>query len=252
MININGDTHPGRVRENNEDAIFMDEARGFAVVADGMGGHASGEIASRIIVETLARERRGTLPERLLAAHRNVIEHARENPACEGMGATVVVVQADAASYQLSWVGDSRAYHWRPGTGVRQISRDHSYLELLLSQGQISETEAQKHPQRNVVTQALGVGKPEPETLKGDWRAGDRLLLCSDGLSDELSNAEIDALFAAEMASKAAVDTLIDAALNKGGRDNVSVILMENNFPEVRAGHWLGALGHFFRRQRMR
>lgn len=248
MININGDTHPGRVRENNEDAIFMDEALGFAVVADGMGGHASGEIASRIIVETLARERRGTLPERLLLAHRNVVDHARENPASEGMGATVVAVQADATTYQLCWVGDSRAYHWRPGKGLRQISRDHSYLELLLSHGQISETEAQKHPQRNVVTQALGVGKPEPETLKGDWCAGDRLLLCSDGLSDELDNTEIETLLAPEPELKAAVETLIGAALDKAGRDNVSVILMENSFPVSRKSHWLDALGRFFRK----
>jgi len=246
MINIAGDTHPGRVRENNEDSIFMDEERGLAVVADGMGGHASGEIASRITVDTFAHERNEDLAQVLLLAHRNIVDHALANPECAGMGATAVAVRADAKSYQVCWVGDSRAYHWRPGKGLRQVSRDHSYLELLLSQGQISEKEARKHPQRNVVTQALGVGEPEPETVRIEWAAGDRLLLCSDGLSDELGDAEIGEQLAEGAALTATAEKLIAAALKKAGRDNVSVLLMENHFSTSSPSGWKNALKRFF------
>lgn len=232
MINIAGDTHQGRVRANNEDAILLDQARGFAVVADGMGGHASGEIASRIIIDMFARQGgRAPLADTLMAAHRQIAERARMQPENAGMGATAVAAEVDARRYRISWVGDSRAYHWRPGGGLRQISRDHSYLEWLLSQGQISEAEARNHPQRNVVTQGLGLDEPVPENREGDWSPRDRLLLCSDGLSDELTDAEIEALLTAGVDVRIAVAALIDAALKSGGRDNISVVLLENNAP---------------------
>jgi len=232
MINIAGDTHPGRVRANNEDAILFDETRALAVVADGMGGHASGEVASQITVDTFARrDAQATLADTLIAAHRNIADHARARPECAGMGATAVAASVDARRYRISWVGDSRAYLWRPGAGIKQISRDHSYLEWLLSQGQISEADARNHPQRNVVTQGLGLNEPQPENREGDWQARDRLLLCSDGLSDELTDAEIDGLLTAGTDLRIAVAALIDAALKSGGRDNISVVLLENNAP---------------------
>lgn len=232
MITIAGDTHPGRVRANNEDAFLADPGRALAVVADGMGGHASGEIASQITIDTFTAQGDGAaLADMLLAAHRHIAEHARAHPQCAGMGATAVAARADARHYRISWVGDSRAYHWRPGAGLRRISRDHSYLEWLLSQGQISEAEARNHPQRNVVTQGLGLNEPEPESREGDWAPRDRLLLCSDGLTDELDDAEIDALLNAAPDLGIAVAALIDAALKSGGRDNISVVLLENNAP---------------------
>jgi PPM family protein phosphatase len=234
MIKIVGDTHPGRVRDHNEDAILIDIARGLAVVADGMGGHASGEVASQIIVETFAETGDGeVLADTLLNAHRRIVARAEADPESKGMGATVVAVQADGVHYDLSWVGDSRVYHWRPGNGLRQVSRDHSYLEWLLSQGEISEAEARNHPQRNVVTQGLGLNDPQPENSAEHWRRGDRVLLCSDGLSDELEDAQIDAILAASTDLDIAKAALIDAALKNGGRDNISVVLMENDAPAI-------------------
>lgn len=234
MITIVGDTHPGRVRGNNEDAILADERRGLAVVADGMGGHASGEVASRITIDTFAQTD-GAPADTLLAAHRHIVEHAQAQPECAGMGATAVAAQVDARYYRISWVGDSRAYHWRRGAGLKQVSRDHSYLGWLLSQGQISEAEARNHPQRNVVTQGLGLNEPQPDCLQGEWYLRDRLLLCSDGLSDELNDREIEALLDASAAPADAVAALIGAALERGGRDNVSVVVLENKAACARA-----------------
>lgn len=236
MIKIVGDTHPGRVRDHNEDAILVDEGRGLAVVADGMGGHASGEVASQITIDTFAGQSvLGALAATLLDAHRRIVERALAQPESKGMGATVVVAQADAHSYRISWVGDSRVYHWRRGAGLQQISRDHSYLEWLLAKGEISEAEARTHPQRNVVTQALGANEPEPEpdSRTETWQPGDRLLLCSDGLNDELEDAQIAAILAASADGDTAVAALIDAAVKHGGRDNVSVVVLENASTET-------------------
>jgi protein phosphatase len=231
MIKIAGQTHPGCVRDHNEDAIWSDASRGLAVVADGMGGHAGGEVASRLAIEIFRAAPAQPLAEILLAAHRRIAECAQAQPECAGMGATAVAAQADARGYRISWVGDSRAYHWRRGTGLRQISRDHSYMEQLLSQGQISAQQARNHPRRNVVTQGLGLDQPQPENRRAPWRSGERLLLCSDGLSDELEDAQIDAIMAAHADPAAAVAALLDAALRSGGRDNISVIVLENTGP---------------------
>lgn len=242
MIRISGQTHPGRVRDHNEDAIWSDAARGLAVVADGMGGHASGEVASRITVETFSTAPEQALAETLLEAHRRIAAQAQAQPECAGMGATAVAARADARRYHISWVGDSRVYHWRPGAGLRQVSRDHSFLQLLLSQGHISAEEARTHPRRNVVTQGLGHDTPQPDSFSDDWRGGDRLLLCSDGLSDELEDARIDAILAEHTDLEAAVAALLEAALASGGRDNISAILLENTAPAASRRGWLWPL----------
>ena len=229
MIKIAGDTHTGRVRSHNEDAFLADAARGLAVVADGMGGHASGEVASRIIIDTFNDRTTGSdLVHTLLAGHSAIVAHAQAYPECSGMGATAVAAQVDAQNCRIAWVGDSRIYLWRPQAGLQQLSRDHSYLEFLLASGEIAPEEARNHPQRNVVTQGLGLNEPQPDSLTLTWQPGDRLLLCSDGLSDELDDAQIAALLAANMDIDAAVAALIEAALDRGGRDNVSVVVAEN------------------------
>lgn len=243
MIKITGSTHSGRVRDHNEDAFLIDESRGLAVVADGMGGHASGEVASKIIVDTFSHVDRvsndagssANLANTLLVAHTAIVAHAHAHSECKGMGATVVAVQADAQAYRIAWVGDSRIYHWHRKTGLQQVSRDHSYLEYLLASGEIEPEQARNHPQRNVVTQALGLNKPQPDSLSRAWQPGDRLLLCSDGLSDELDDAQIEALLVGNAEIEPAVAALIEAALNSGGRDNVSVVLLENRALENQA-----------------
>jgi protein phosphatase len=242
MIKISGDTHCGRVREHNEDAIFIDVERGLALVADGMGGHASGEVASRLIVDTFAESRTppqadaGALGELLLGAHRRIADRAAAEPANSGMGSTAVAVAANGERFAASWVGDSRLYCWRPGIGLRQLSRDHSYLDWLISQGQVSAEQARTHPQRNVVTQCLGLGDPQPDQLVENWQRGDRLLLCSDGLTDELEDDAIADILARHSDLDAARAALIEAALTGGGRDNISVVLLENysSSPRVR------------------
>lgn len=228
MIKISGATHSGRVRDHNEDAIFSDAASGLAVVADGMGGHASGEVASQITIETFAQGVNADLAATLLRAHAAIVARAVEQPESKGMGATVVAVQADEKLYRVAWVGDSRVYYWQRGSGLRQVSRDHSYLEWMLRTGEITEAEARVHPQRNVVTQALGLNSPQPDSVIEAWRGGDRLLLCSDGLTDELEDAQIEALLGANAELESAASALIEAALRNGGRDNVSVVLLEN------------------------
>jgi protein phosphatase len=228
-IKIIGATHAGNVRSHNEDAILTDGKRGLAVVADGMGGHASGEVASRITIDTFTRSFADatSLREILLQAHAAIVACAVAQPESAGMGATAVAALADSEHFQIAWVGDSRAYHWRFGA-LRQISQDHSYLEFLLRSGAITDAQARNHPQRNVVTQALGLNSPEPDWFEDSWQQGDRLLLCSDGLSDELEDAEIQALLDTNPDIESAAFALVNAALKNGGRDNISVVLIEN------------------------
>src|SRR5690606_2193415 len=126
------------------------------------------------------------------------------------------------------WVGDSRLYRWRRGSGLVQVSRDHSYLDWLISQGKVSPEEARNHPQRNVVTQCLGLADPRPDEFSDRWQRGDRLLLCSDGLTDELDDEALALTLSQHGDLDAARAALMEAALRSGGRDNVSVILLEN------------------------
>lgn len=234
MIRISGDTHTGRVREHNEDAVLIDHERGLALVADGMGGHASGEVASRLTVQAFAegqlpaQPEAAALSELLLSAHRRIAASAADEPTHAGMGSTAVAVVADSDRFAVSWVGDSRLYRWRAGAALQQLSRDHSYLDWLISQGQVSADEARTHPQRNVVTQCLGLNEPRPDELDGRWQRGERLLLCSDGLTDELEDEAIALILGQHGDLDAARNALIEAALQGGGRDNISVVLLEN------------------------
>lgn len=242
MIRISGDTHAGRVREHNEDAVFIDRERCIALVADGMGGHASGEVASRLVAETFAQShtpsepRTPHLSDLLLDAHQRIVASAATEPIHSGMGSTAVAVVADGDRFAVSWVGDSRLYRWRRGSGLQQVSRDHSYLDWLISQGKVRPDEARAHPQRNVVTQCLGLADPQPDELSDRWQRGDRLLLCSDGLTDELEDEAIALILSQHGDLDAARSALIEAALSSGGRDNISVVLLENG--EEQAVEW--------------
>lgn len=223
-----GNTHPGKVRDHNEDAIGWDANLSLLVLADGMGGHASGEVASDICRNTiLQRVTAGDMPANaILQAHAEVVRAAEQDQARSGMGSTVVVARAKEGNYEIAWVGDSRAYLWREGR-LTQLTRDHSYLEWLITNGQLSEQEARNHPQKNIVTQSVGLGDPKPDVVRGRLHSGDRILLCSDGLNDELTDSEIAALCAEHADSAMLVDALIEQALAHGGRDNVSVIVAE-------------------------
>lgn len=234
MFRLMGKTHPGAVREHNEDAFHCDEASGLAVVVDGMGGYAAGEVASEIIVKSLEELNppAGGLVAALVECHHRILAHSEEHPESKGMGAAVVMAKLGCKQVSVCWAGDSRAYLFNPKTGLRPVSRDHSYVQWLLSQGQITESEARNHPKRNLVTQCLGLNAPQPELTTVTWEPGETLLLCSDGLTDELDDDRIETLLKqasnADDCSTAAAEALIAAALESGGKDNVTVLLGEN------------------------
>ena len=163
-------------------------------------------------------------------AHEEVAQAAADNTAHANMGSTVVAIRIEDRHAEIAWVGDSRAYLWRSDT-LRQLSRDHSYLEVLREQENLTETQLRGHPNKNLVTQTLGIGTPEPSSITEPLRRGDWLLLCSDGLNDELEDSEIAKILRTHNAPDAAADALIAAALAHGGRDNVSAVLVEYDGP---------------------
>ena len=231
MIEFGHSSHVGLRREHNEDTYYADADLGIWLVADGMGGHEHGEVASAIARDTLIAEiNKGTpLVRAVQLADEEIIRHSNRRIEALPMGTTIVAMRlAGEREYEIAWVGDSRVYLWN---GVlKQISQDHSYVQELIDQGAITSEQARNHPHRNVVTQALGVTDPQSlrvELIGGEFNAGMQILLCSDGLTEEVSDAEIAAVLArTELSAQECVDQLILAALDGGGSDNVTVILV--------------------------
>jgi protein phosphatase len=228
-----GRTHPGRRDGPNEDVIGWDEASNFWFVADGMGGHASGDVASRVVKETLLGEALSLpLVDAIRKAHETVAATAKTNSAYDNMGSTVVATRIAERQAEIAWVGDSRAYLWRNGS-LSVLTRDHSYLEMLRTQENLSEEQLRAHPNRNLVTRTLGIGTPEPSVAKLPLQRRDWLILCSDGLNDELEDREIAEVLSTQRQPEGATEALIDAALAKGGRDNVSAVVVEYDGPDA-------------------
>ena len=229
-------TDAGRVRTENEDA-FVAEQLVFGV-ADGMGGHAAGEVASAIAAGTL-RDRLGAGAQSVdvavaavVEANAAIFQGAHSNAEQRGMGTTltamVVLAEGEAPRRMaLVNVGDSRTYVMRAGR-LRRVTVDHSYVQELVSTGHITEAEARSHPRRNIVTRALGI---EPNVRVDTWVLpfvqGDRFVLCSDGLVDEVDDEEIAQLLEANRSPQDAADALVAAANERGGRDNVTVVVVD-------------------------
>ena len=231
MIEFGHLSHVGLRRELNEDTYYGDAELGLWLVADGMGGHDSGEVASALARDAIVREVRAgrALAEAIERAHEEIIRQSRQRNENMPMGTTVVAVKvAPNGRFELAWVGDSRAYLWNGR--LQQVSSDHSYVQELIDQGQLSPEQARSHPYRNVVTKALGVTEPDKlgiETVTGELRPGMALLLCSDGLTEEVDDAMIAATIAQkEVSAQECVDHLIAAALDGGGSDNVTAVLL--------------------------
>ena len=240
-MNVFGRTHIGLVRENNQDALeygTLNETTQYAVVCDGMGGANGGNIASKIAVEVIGsrirdayRDQDGLVsPEHLLTsamatANVGVYDRAQREEMLSGMGTTVVAaITCDNTAY-ISHVGDSRLYLYRDG-GLCQVTRDHSVVQELIESGQISEEEARSHPRKNYITRALGVVDEEyGEYDELTEQTGDRLLLCTDGLTNEVSKADMERILALPI--EEACEALIRAALDDGGMDNITVTLMD-------------------------
>lgn len=228
MTNFSMRTDAGLRYEGNEDSMGFDLELGIWLVADGMGGHAAGEVASQLAATAFIEHVRlsGDVEAAALHAHQTIQDKAQTQSAQLGMGTTLVAVQIAGAKLQVVWVGDSRAYLWRHEE-LTPLTTDHSYVQMLIDSGDLNETAARQHPRRNMVTQVLGVGEPQPQVRVFDLAVGDWLLLCSDGLNDELTDAQIvEALISAQADLDRAADLLVEQALSHGGRDNVSVMVV--------------------------
>lgn len=234
MIEFGHLTHVGLRRELNEDSYYGDSELGLWLVADGMGGHEYGEVASALARETIVREiRDGTpLTQAIRIADEEIIRTSRQRRDALPMGTTVVATRITGNRFEVAWVGDSRVYLWRNGQLV-QLSKDHSYVQELIASGTITQEQARSHPYRNVVTQALGVTDPRNlnvATLSGEVFPGMQLLLCSDGLTEEVDDSEIARVLGQQDCSaQECVDTLVAAALDGGGSDNITAVLIRSH-----------------------
>ena len=235
-------TDTGRMRENNEDSVSFDAVAGLAVLAGGMGGFQPGEVASSMATAFItselgkwltqageqvpSRDVRRAMEVCVDNANTSIYVSAENNPKYSGMGTTLVVGAFLGSRLILGHIGDSRCYRWRNNT-LLPITRDHSLLQEQLDAGLITPEEAAVSPHRNLVTRALGVeGAVELEVNEFRVEAGDTYLMCSDGLSDMLSDSVIAAEFSRNGELQALAAALIAAANESGGRDNVSVLLI--------------------------
>lgn len=226
-------THPGLVRDNNEDSCLIDLERGLFAVADGMGGHQGGEVASRLALEVVqqtappspASSSTADLAAAVRQANQAVYTTAQSNNVLRGMGTTITVSLADEAELKLANVGDSRAYLIHQGELIL-LTTDHSYVGELVRNGGLTEDEAMDHPQRNLLTRALGTrSEVQIDVFTYSWEPGDYLLLCTDGLYSMVTAAEI-IQFVTAMPVAVAVEQLINTAIQRGGYDNLSVVLV--------------------------
>lgn len=223
-------THVGRIRENNQDRALVSGQ--LAAVADGMGGHAGGDRAAALAIAELGGVRGTISAERLIkvvqAANKRIFTVALA-PELRGMGTTIVAAVVDDETGVLSLinVGDSRGYQLRDGV-LRQVTDDHSLVEDLVRSGRLTEDEAKVHPQRNIVTRVLGIGEDvDVDLFQIDVRSGDRYLLCSDGLTNEVDDEGIASILQSHPTSSSAADQLVRVAVDSGGRDNVTVAIID-------------------------
>lgn len=263
-------TDVGQLRQNNEDSMRAAPELNLFVLSDGMGGHASGEVASRIATETViahCRESESNPTVEFIAervpgasdisnrlagavrlANRAVYQAAQQAPDCRGMGATVVALQITGDRASLAHAGDSRAYRLRGGE-LLQLTHDHSFIAEQIRQGLMTPEQASASPLQSALIRALGVD-PEVEVDLQEELAldGDVFVLCSDGLTNELSNAQIAAVLDENKDEQIAADRLVALANQAGGRDNVTVFVVryatKKPGPLTRLGRWFKVSGH--------
>ncbi|WP_208589221.1 Stp1/IreP family PP2C-type Ser/Thr phosphatase [Gracilibacillus suaedae] len=232
----------GKVRKLNEDAVavFPRENALLAVVADGMGGHQAGDVASKLTIEQIEKmwseldeplehlDLESWLADAIKKVNNVVYEKAQSDSACQGMGTTIVVAICTAQELVIGHIGDSRAYLFNPSTW-KQVTADHSLVGELVRTGQLSEEDAQVHPKRNVILKALGTERElEPDIFHAKWDKYERLLICSDGLTNKITDEELHHIIMQTEDDKL-TQTLIDLANERGGEDNITLAIINQN-----------------------
>jgi protein phosphatase len=260
-VRLGAQTDVGQLREHNEDNFLvcanltegnwflvetpyaLSEAGTLLAVADGMGGENAGEVASALAVEAIkeffsglpaapaatAEEVAGAIRQAIHFAHGRIVEHSRRNPACEGMGTTILLTWVLRDTAYVGWSGDSRCYLYRPGEGLRILSDDHSVVWELVQSGRLDEEEAESHPESHIITQSLGDSRhpPRPDVLVQPLQPHDKLLLCSDGLNGMLNSEQISQIIGRNEPLGELCKAFIDAANRQGGEDNITVVMLE-------------------------
>ena len=235
-IETAGVTDVGLRRSTNEDAFVIMPEQLVVAVADGMGGAAAGEVASSIFVSAVSEHFAASnaasedVAYRLVqqvfsVANNRMIEHVTRNPHDSGMGCTAELLTFAGGRYIIGHVGDSRIYLYRNGE-LRQLTKDHSLVQMQLDEGMITAEAARVHPRKNIVLRAVGMEKDIPlDILRGNLLPGDLFLLCSDGLSDMIEDAEMAAILFATFTLAQKAEQLVESAKKAGGKDNITVIL---------------------------
>lgn len=238
-ISVGAASDVGRVREGNEDAFIVNEP--LFAVADGMGGHVAGDVASALAVQVITegtadRELSPEMLEGLLArANEAIWTQAHSNDQLAGMGTTCTVLLIDGSKAHLAHVGDSRAYLLRAGR-LSQLTDDHTLVARMVKEGRIRPEDADRHPQRNVITRALGVDESVPvDHVELDLQDGDRILLCSDGLTSMIGSTQIESILDSTDDPQEAADRLVAAANEAGGEDNITVLVVDVGAPGDRS-----------------
>ena len=231
----------GRVRKDNEDNYLVSKERDLFVVADGMGGHAGGEVASSIVKRVLDEEITPLQPaedreEMLLnALHKanSLILRLGQDQAYLGMGTTVTAAMFASGRLSIAHIGDSRAYLFREGQ-LQLLTQDHSLVNELLQKGELTQEEAENHPRRNILTRALGtVENPQIDQFNLSVQQDDLLLLCTDGLHNLVNMKEIRQILFEADELKTMVDSMVDLALERGGNDNITAVLVKYEEEEI-------------------
>ena len=233
-MKVYAQTDIGPVRELNEDSYYAPgEGENFCCVADGMGGHQAGEVASALAVELFAQKMRETkfkphdrLRRAVNAANLAIYDKAMENPSMAGMGTTITALLIEDGEAHIAHVGDSRCYLLR-NKSLMQVTSDHTLVEELLLQGAITLNEAKNHPNRNVITRALGTELAvKTDILRIRMQPGDVFLLCSDGLSGYVEDKEMQEILNSRMKRENKVAALVEQAIDGGGHDNITVLMV--------------------------
>ncbi|KAA9023916.1 Stp1/IreP family PP2C-type Ser/Thr phosphatase [Niallia endozanthoxylica] len=250
MYEIYGLTDVGCVREHNEDGFLIQKARKnqgelhlenvegtwIAAVADGMGGQAAGEVASELALKHLEKLELPISSEELMSylnqINDEILAYGSKNKEAKGLGTTLTGMICNDHQLTLFHIGDSRLYRFRDGF-LKQISQDHSLVEALFQQGEISREEKSRHPKRHILLRSLGTTtngvKADVESVRGRFESGDLFLLCSDGLNDSLTDEEIERVLGQDQSLENTAHALIQSAKQAGGEDNITVVMVRRH-----------------------